>query len=245
MPHRRNLSERHAFTLIELLVVITIVVVLASLLLPMMGRIQSKGAETKTFSNMRAMGVALLTFAGDNSYQLPGRVQAQPGEPTPDKWPAVLQPYVQDLTIYGAPLADVNGKSYKMANPPQPYPQVYLSNKTNYTCYIYNGMNDVIPYGAGGQPPRLNILAQPSQTILLGVPVPQANNFYMDFAEKNEAAVLNKAAFADGTPYVFCDGSVRILAVDPKADNKLPPVSSKTYTDWLWLFDKSQIATMQ
>ncbi len=206
---------------------------------------QAKGNETKTLSNMRQMGTAFLAYAGDNSYQLPGRVVAQPAGTTPDKWPVVLQPYIQDLNVYGAPIPNVNGKPYKISNPPKPYPQAYLDNGTNYTTYIYNGMNDVVPYDSGGVPPRLNTLSQPSQTILLGVPLPQAANFYMDFAEKNEATVLNKTAFLDGTPYVFSDGSARVLVVDPKVDMKSAPVSSGTYTDWLWLVDKNNTTTIQ
>ena len=91
----------------------------------------------------------------------------------------------------------------------------------------------------------MNIIQYPSQTILLGVPLPQANNFYMDFTEQNNSQILNKTAFGDGTPYVFADGSARNLTVDPKADNKAQPVSSGTYTDWLWLFDKNRTDIIQ
>ena len=111
-----------AFTLIELLVVITIIAVLASLLLPLLGRIQAKSYETKTLSNMRAMGVALLAYAGDNQYQLPGRVAANSDGTTPPKWPTVLQPYAGDLTVYGSPIPDAGGKPYKVPNPPHAVP---------------------------------------------------------------------------------------------------------------------------
>ena len=141
MYQARTSLGRTAFTLIELLAVISVIAILAILAFPIYTRIQAKGAETKTLSNMRQMGVALMAFAGDNSYQLPGRVAAVNGV-TPPKWPLVLQPYVQDLTVYGAPIPDINGKSYKVSNPPMPYPQNYLNNDTNYTCYIYNGGND-------------------------------------------------------------------------------------------------------
>ena len=252
MIHPRITSVRAAFTLLELLVVITVIAILASFILPMFNRIQMRGNETKTLSNMRAMGVALLAYAGDNSYQLPGRVGVPaPGETTPDKWPRALQPYVQDLTMYGSPIPDVGGRSYKVTDP-----QLYINqNKTNYTSYIYNGGNDSASdpstaTTAAVSYPRLNVVGQPQKTILLGIPLPQANNFYMDFTEKNNSDILNKAAFADGTPYVFADGSARVLAVDPKYGrdpdfNKAEPVSSATYSDWLWLFDKSRTEIIQ
>ncbi len=237
MLSRRHPSGQIAFTLIELLVVITIVAVLATLVLPMLGRIQVRGYETKTMSNMRVMGVALLTYAGDNSYQLPGRVAAVPGSPEEDvRWPVLLKPYIQDLTIYCSPIPDANGKSYKVTDQ-----TLYTSNKTNYTSYIYNGGNDQATDASGNITyPRLNVIGQPSQTILLGVPLPQANNFYMDFTEGNNSQILNKTAFGDGTPYVFADGSSRTLAVVAKEINTAEPKSSGAYTDWLWLFDKSQ-----
>ena len=250
MHHRRIFPRRTAFTLIELLVVIGIIAVLAALAFPIFGRVITKGNETKTLSNMRAMGVALLAYAGDNSYQLPGRVAPVNGV-TPPKWPQALQPYVQDLTIYGSPIPDVGGKTYKVTNP-----NLYVNqNQTNYTSYIYNGGNDSA--AAAGVPPtgtvsypRLNVIGYPSQTILLGVPLPQANNFYMDFTEGNNSDILNKTAFSDGTPYVFADGSARTLSVDPavvgnKALNKAAPVSSASYTDWLWLFDKNSTDIIQ
>ena len=238
MYRQRNLTGQSAFTLIELLVVISIIAIVAVIALPIIGRVQTKSYEVKTLSNMRAMGVALLAFSGDNSYQLPGRLSPSSGGTTQPKWPTALQPYVQDLNVYGAPIPDVGGKSYKVSKPPTPYPNVYLNNNTNYTSYIYNGANDVGAYPAIDLP-RLNTISQPTKTILLGVPLPQANNFYMDFDEHNESQVLNKTAFIDGTPYVFCDGSARVLTVDPKVDNTAEPASSGTYTDWLWLFDKS------
>ncbi len=251
IPPRTSVG-RAAFTLIELLVVIAIIAILASLFLPMLGRVQMRGYETKTLSNMRAMGVALMAYAGDNSYQLPGRVGVPaPGQTTLDKWPRVLQPYVQDLTMYGCPIADVGGKSYKVSNP-----LMYVNqNDTNYTSYIYNGGNDSAPDASTATTvavayPRLNVINQPQKTILLGVPLPQANNFYMDFTEKNNNDILNKTAFVDGTPYVFADGSSRVLTVDPKYSrdptfNKTEPVSSATYADWLWLFDKSRTDIIQ
>ncbi len=219
------------------MVVVVILSVLAALALPLYGRIQAKGYETQTLSNMRQMGIALLSYAGDNSYMLPNRVQtpADGGE-EPDKWPRLLQPYIQNLKIYGSPIPDVGGKSYKVTDP-----RVFLDNKVNNTSYIYNGGNDVQTFGSGTQAfPRLNSLTEASQVALLGVPLPHANNFYMDFAEKNNDKVLNKQAFADGTPYIFCDGSMRTLRVVDKVANDQMPPDSATYTDWLWLFDKSR-----
>ena len=242
---QKTVFHRTAFTLIELLVVIVIIGILAGIILPTFGLIQRRGYETKTLSNERQMGLALLAYSGDNNYQLPNRVNAAPDGSVADKWPRVLQPYVQDLNLYGCPLLDVGGKTYKVTNL-----QLYLDNTTNYTSYIYNGGNDVQQFGASGNFPRLNSIGELNETILLGIPLPQANNFYMDFTEQNNSKILNKTAFVDGTPYVFCDGSARVLQAATKignttVNNAAEPPNSAIYTDWLWLFNKTRTDLIQ
>ncbi|MDQ3623195.1 MAG: type II secretion system GspH family protein [Verrucomicrobiota bacterium] len=63
-----------AFTLLELLVMIAIIAVLASLLLAVMGRVKESANRTKCLSNLRQLGLGILTYAGQNNYVLPGPV---------------------------------------------------------------------------------------------------------------------------------------------------------------------------
>ena len=62
---------RGGFTLIELLVVITIIAILASVLIPVAGRIQSQATITKCANNLRQLGLAASLYAGENNGAYP------------------------------------------------------------------------------------------------------------------------------------------------------------------------------
>ena len=244
MNSRRRAKSTRAFTLIELLVVLGIVATLAAIILPIFGRTKLQADVIKTLSNMKQMGVAMLSYANDNDYLLPKRLENPGGGALPpDKWPVLLKPYLQDPAVYTSPIPDAGGKSYKVVPP-----NTVFDNGVNRTSYIYNGMNDLGAFTDSTVSVRLNLIDQPTQTILLGIPLPQQAQFYMDFSEGigNNNDVLNKQAFGAGTVYVFCDGSSRLLVSSKDASANLQkPTNSGTYTDWLWLINKDSTGIIQ
>ncbi len=64
-------KRKTGFTLIELLVVISIIVLLASLLYPMVGRALERGRRAKCASNLQQLGLIFLNFAQDHDGYLP------------------------------------------------------------------------------------------------------------------------------------------------------------------------------
>lgn len=88
---------RAGFTLIELVVVIGIIVVLAGILLPVVGRARASGQQATCLSNLRQINLAFHLYADANATRLPDPASAQ------ESWESLLRAHIPTLGIYHCP----------------------------------------------------------------------------------------------------------------------------------------------
>ena len=86
MNRDRSAQSKTGFTLIELLVDISIIAILASLLLPALGRTKSAGQQKACLSNLKELNVAVQLYAIDNADILPGITNSTSDDGTNDSF---------------------------------------------------------------------------------------------------------------------------------------------------------------
>ena len=184
-------------TLLELLAAMAILLILAGLVFPMIGKWRESGQRAQCANRVRTLGHAVLLYAADHDMTLPGENISKSAAPRMTiiyQYTALILPYL-GLTLEQARVA----------------PQYFrCPSRTNGTVdlpnYIFSGSNELSPSQLGVAGARLASLGQPVRTILLGeagAAVPFSNHPYTSQNPRPDAkAVL-----------CFVDGHVEFLPI--------------------------------
>jgi prepilin-type processing-associated H-X9-DG protein len=88
---------RRAFTLLELLLVISIIMVLAAMLFPVVNRVRENGRRTSCQSNLKQIGMGISQYIQDNNEKYPIAYNSK------SNWSQATFPYIKSTQVFECP----------------------------------------------------------------------------------------------------------------------------------------------
>jgi len=154
-------AASHGFTLIELLVVVSIIALLVSILLPVLGRARLMAKNVVCLSSMRQMGLAVQCYLMESADHLPPSSCHIASANWKHYWLYALGQYTKETLLFRCP-----GDRTKLPFVDWAAPALPLSSDKRWSSFGYNALLDPIT-NAGTLNPynRVSRIPKPQSTI--------------------------------------------------------------------------------
>lgn len=204
--------------MVELLVTIAIIALLAALLLPTLGGAKTSALSTACKSNLRQMGVALLTYTHDNKYYPPQEYRdTSVSSFVTYGWTASLLPYLSSNTVVFRCAAREKEFAWSKERSSDGHDFPFNIGKNTVFSYGYNGWGAGNSGGYGlslssGARVSVDRVVNPSDMIAVGDS--NGNGVWDGDIGFFRLSATSSPIFPPGNPHknganiLFCDGHV-------------------------------------